>query len=77
MTRVTNIYTSLVVFGLVRLNSLDMTSKGKTVMSVFQVLQISGVLHFDMFLMTEAIKLCPNANKMMLCYAISEVILTR
>ena len=30
-----------------------------------------------MFLMTETIKLCPDANKMMLCYAISWVILIR
>ena len=30
----------------------------------------SGVLYFHVFLMIETIKLCPDANKMMLCYAI-------
>ena len=33
--------------------------------------RVNGVLHFHMFLMAETIKLCPDANKMMLCYAIS------
>ena len=37
----------------------------------YYISRVSRVLHFHMFLMTETIKLCPDANKMMLCYAIS------
>ena len=33
--------------------------------------RVSGVLLSHIFLMNETIKLCPVANKMMLCYAIS------